>query len=224
MSQRTGETRGSQLWLQTAVNDHAAALDAAIVSASAGRIAGPLAWKSPLRADDYREYQDAEFLRRLDIKPPVRPLLDFWPSNGPHWDGLAVSPDRSVILVEAKAHPDEVTSECKATSPRSQAKIQASLRETQQALGIEESRDWTRAHYQYANRLAHLHFLRTINGVNAWLVFLYLVGDEGMGRPSRAEDWHPVERSIHDALGIRKLPAHVVSAYLDVRSLGVPTR
>ena len=46
-------------------------------------------WISPLASDDYREYQDAEFLRRIGLKQYVDGLAAFWPKGGAVWDGLA---------------------------------------------------------------------------------------------------------------------------------------
>ena len=46
--------------------------------------------------------------------------------------------------------------------------------------------DWSGTFYQYANRLAHLYLLHELNDVDAWLVFVYFVGDSRSGEVARA--------------------------------------
>jgi hypothetical protein len=60
---------------------------------------------------------------------------------------------------------------------------------------------WSAQYYQYANRLAHLSFLRE-QGVNAHLVFLYLTGDTEMRGPSTPEKWLVAIGAAHQALGL----------------------
>ena len=96
-------TKGSQRWLQWLVNEAPELLDQPIGL-------GPIEWRSPLRADDYAEYRDQAFLDLLDIRLPTRPLAFFWPRGGPQWDGLGRAASGEVILVEAKAHLNELYS------------------------------------------------------------------------------------------------------------------
>ena len=42
---------------------------------------------------------------------------------------------------------------------------------------VTSTTDWTKCFYQYANRLAHLYFLKELNGIDAALVFVYFTGD-----------------------------------------------
>ena len=50
------------------------------------------------------------------------------------------------------------------------------LERTKTALGVSSDRDWLHRHYQYANRLTILNFLRE-NGVATRLLLVYFVGD-----------------------------------------------
>jgi hypothetical protein len=90
-------TKGSLKWIQILVNEHPEVIDKAIGF-------GPVTWISPLRPDDYAEYWDDEFLRKLGLLPPEHPLDGFWPKGGPRWDVLGRNRAGAAILIEAKAH------------------------------------------------------------------------------------------------------------------------
>ena len=47
------------------------------------------------------------------------------------------------------------------------------LASAKEALGVPKDAPWDAPFYQYANRLAHLYFLRQLNGLDATLLFLY---------------------------------------------------
>ncbi len=68
---------------------------------------------------------------------------------------------------------------------------------------VNASRDWTTSYYQYANRLATLHFLRR-EQIGARLLLIYFVGDDFTGKkcPKDAQEWRPKLRIVHDALGL----------------------
>lgn len=111
----------------------------------------------------------------------------FWPlGSGIHnWDAvgwLHAGGTRELLLVEAKAHVGEITSECGATSTASQRRIRDAFAVVQAALGVTSGNDWTQRYYQFTNRLATLHFLNE-HGVPSRLLFVYFVGDRsGPGR------------------------------------------
>src|SRR6185312_8723006 len=135
--------RGSQRQVQTWVNEHAAELN----QGSSRRCPSSLpptqiTWRSPLRADEYREYADAAFLTRIGRPDLVAELARFWPSGGPVWDGLTTSQSaagaKGVILVEGKSYPAEIEGPgCQAgkagseASRQSRIKIASALRQTQ---------------------------------------------------------------------------------------------
>src|SRR3954468_12280315 len=95
--------KGSQRWIQLLANEAPDALNAAIGI-------GPITWLSPVASDDYAEYRDDAFLERLDITLPVRGLSSWWPRGGPQWDALGRAESGEVVLVEAKAHLNELYS------------------------------------------------------------------------------------------------------------------
>jgi len=216
-------TRGSRKWIQRAVNDYPNVLARAIAEASAGQIRGPIRWKSPLRHDGFAEYRDERALKLIGADLARRPLASFWPSGGPRWDALGVLDDGTLILVEAKARLGEEASALRATDPRSRELIATSLAETRAALGARDGADWTESYSQYANRLAHLHLLRDLNGLPAWLVFVSFAGDEEAGAPRR-EDFERVRREIHAKLGLgpHDVPG-VIHATVGTNELGAVT-
>ncbi len=201
--------KGSQKWLQWLVNDSPELFDQRI---GLGRID----WRSPLRADDFAEYRDQDFLDLLSIELPTRPLASFWPRRGPQWDALGRAPSGEVILVEAKAHVGELCSSMDASAESSRRQIKASLGETAQSLGVPSGHQWWKGFYQYANRLAHAHLLDRLNGIPVRLVFLYLVGDADVGGPTSRAEWQAEIHTVHAELGLATLPAFVTDVFIDV--------
>src|SRR5262249_19213035 len=138
-------------------------------------------WLSPLAGDDYAEYRDEAFLQRLGVAPKI-PLKTFWPARGPQWDALGRTTSGTALLVQAKAHIPELPSPpTKAAAKTSLALIASSLDQVKKTIGCGSSHDWAHLYYQYTNRLAHLYYLRTLNKLPAYLVFVYFVNDINIG-------------------------------------------
>lgn len=182
--------------------------------------AGAIEWRSPLRADAFAEYRDGDFLDRLRIVLPHRSLESFWPRGGPQWDGLAVTGSGGLVLVEAKAHLGELETRCQA-SPASRARIRAALAETAATAAAGWSGAWLDRYYQYANRLAHLHLLRHLNGLPAWLVFACFVGDDDMGGPASPAEWAAALGEVRRALRLTGGPLDpwVIDVFVDVAEI-----
>lgn len=204
-------TRGSLKWIQRAVNDRPFLL--------AHPALGPVEWLSPLAADDYAEYRDGAFLGRLGLSQFSSALDAFWPARGPQWDALGRSDD-TVVLVEAKAHLDELFSSCKA-GDASRRRIVASLDAVQAKLKAADGADWTQRFYQYANRLAHLWLLRS-NGIDVRLLLVGFLNDSDVKGPVCSEEWKAAYRMMDYALGLPRhhaLSAHILHVFPDVRDL-----
>lgn len=144
-------------------------------------------WLSPVHDEEYREYQDKGFMRKIGLSTYSNELVGkFWPKRGPVWDGLAKSSDGTILLFEAKAHISELFGGgMKAKSKDSCALIRKSLSETAKYIGAcYDAVSWTDTMYQTANRLAHLYFLNKILkekiGVKAKLVYLVFLNDESV--------------------------------------------
>ena len=154
------------------------------------------------------EDQDAELQGLEFLKPPPPAWNSYWPQTGrpPTWDAIgeaSINGTREWLLVEAKAHIGELASSTGA-SEDSQAIIQRAMEETQQAMGVDPGHDWLKGYYQYANRLAVLHFLRR-EGIPARLLFIYFWGDrpeEGPNWPQTENEWEPPLREMEKDLGL----------------------
>lgn len=210
--------KGSLKWMQALTSHMPHSVGSRLKSLVGLKETDHIDWLSPAPGDR-AEFRDREFLEQIGQVALAGKLADFWPGRGPQWDGLARC-GQKVILVEAKAHPAEMKSTC-AAGPESLPKIRASLEKAKQHFGGKASSDWTQGYYQYANRLAHLHFLRS-NGVDAHLVLIYFVNDREMGGPSSAAGWAPAIAEAHEALGLPQSSdrAGIHELFVDVKELG----
>ncbi|HEY7389042.1 MAG TPA: hypothetical protein VH640_11080 [Bryobacteraceae bacterium] len=213
--QSKGE-RGSQKWLQEAVNVNPMVLDRLILPHLSG--ASTLTWLSPLAADHYAEYRDAEFLGKIGASQLTIELANFWPDWGPQWDALARSERGEILMVEAKAHIDELCSKATQAGPVSRTKIEEALRETSSYLGAQLRASWSDLFYQLTNRIAHLYFLRK-HGLDAWLILVNFIGDGDMKGPMTAAEWEAAYEIVWYVLGLvkdHKLRRYIVDIYPSV--------
>ncbi len=217
--------RGSQRWLQLAVNRCPDVIDDAISKAMGLGKDESIEWRSPLESEDFIEYRDQAFLERLGLSPQRRKLSDFWPARGPVWDGLARTSAGRSLLIEAKSNIPEFDSSPTGASGRSLTKIRAALEETKSFLRITSETDWTNCFYQYANRLAHLYFLRELNGIDATLVFIYFTGDTTVPGvdPVSCDGWEAAIDLATNHLGVRStspwIRENVFDVFIDVDDL-----
>jgi hypothetical protein len=212
-------TKGSLKWIQRAVASNPNLLAAAIRDVGALQLGEQINWSSPRPDDGWAEYRDGDFLDRVG-HPELRPALTaFWPTRGPQWDALGRGSGGTVVLVEAKSHFGELTSSCQA-APESLAVIERSLAATKTAIGTGADADWLNGFYQYANRVAHLQFLRD-HMVPAVLVFVYFTNDREMGGPRSREEWEAGLLAVHRHLGFNadSNSAGIVSIYIDTETL-----
>lgn len=212
--------RGSQKWLQEFVNRYPELLNDTLWPRLHLGADDTIEWCSPLEEDGYAEYQDEAFLKRVSVSLEKRSLNSFWPCRGPVWDGLARISRGDIILVEAKAHVSELTSSCQA-GPQSQKLIRDSLAETAEFYNATSPQNWLHGHYQYANRLAHHYLLRHLNGIQAWLVFIYFINDCTMLGPDSVRGWQSAIEAADGYLGITRtrLEPFVVNVFLDVTTI-----
>ncbi len=181
---------GSQFQIQTYVNRRLEELDAAILGAlpDLAQCGPSLQWVSPLEEDRFIEYQDESFLAALGLLEFAGELAQFWPQGGPKWDALAKiqlshGGGCGVLLVEAKSYPKEMSSNGCLACEASRTRIVNSLEAARVWLRAEAA-DWTGPLYQYANRLAHLFFLRHVAGIPTWFVNVCFAGDPHSPTPA----------------------------------------
>ena len=212
--------KGSLKWIQILVNEHPTRLNKAIASELLFSNLN-IQWLSPLKSDRYAEYRDDSFLDLLGLGEFKSKLREFWPQRGPQWDSLGKGTDDGpYFLIEAKANIPEIMSGCSAKSERSIALIRKSLAETREYLGCKETELWENGFYQYVNRIAHLHFLRNICGVDARLVFVYFLNDP-THIPTSREEWAGALELQKSLLGLKnhRLKKFVAEIFIDVKEL-----
>lgn len=106
------------------------------------------------------------------------------------------------------------------TTPVNQLKLTHCV--TRPFLGVDPSIPWSGRLYQYANRIAHLYFLRELNNVPAFLVFLSFTGDSNMDGPGTEAEWKAAITLAKEILGLpktHKLSKYIVDVFIDVSML-----
>lgn len=114
---RSGKAnKGSQRLLQEYVTNKMERLNNYLLGSSPTLLAylsnKEIEWISPIASNNYYEYRD-DFLKPFyndsnKLVEATKQIREFWPKNGPQWDGLAVIKEENVpkglILIEAKAN------------------------------------------------------------------------------------------------------------------------
>ena len=149
------------------------------------RLKGNLVWldfpKDRNRLSLDREYRGIEFLKNKIDQSTFEKLRskwnEYWSPHGnlPNWDGIIFhenGDDKEWIIVEAKAHLEEIKS---VTKSGTNLNIRNAFAKTQKRFEIEICSDnWFGKYYQLANRLAFVSFLLD-NNINASLLYIYFL-------------------------------------------------
>ena len=208
-SEQSAAQRGSQRWLQIAVNRCPEIINSAIVNELGLCSSEKIEWLSPLGSDGFAEYRDEEFIEHLNVSLNNRSLKDFWPRKGPQWDGLARTSSGRRLLLEAKANIPEFDTNPTGATGTSLKKIKTALTETKEFLGVTSETDWFQCFYQYTNRLAHLYLLRERNNTQCLLGIRLLRKRPGRSVteiPFRGKRWEDRNRACHQASRHTSLP------------------
>ncbi|MCL5104234.1 MAG: hypothetical protein M1133_08980 [Armatimonadetes bacterium] len=154
------------------------------------------------------EHKGLEFLFGETADSLKEKWAQFWPQSGnsQNWDAvgwLRNGTQYELLLVEAKCHETELTSDCGAKERGGRSLIVKSLDEAKSAFGATKGAPWTGPYYQYCNRLAVLHFLRK-NQIPARLLFIYFTGDIMGSRncPVSEAGWEKILQVMYDHIGI----------------------
>jgi len=115
-----------------------------------------------------------------------------------------------------------VSSETKATG-KSLELIKKSLDGLKKYLKVNDKVDWSGTFYQYTNRLAHIYFLRKLNKLPAYLVFVYFIGDDSVSGPKSMEEWKAALTVMKSYLGLstHKLAKYMAEVFVDVKQIGL---
>lgn len=178
-------------------------------------------WKSPLESDNFAEYRDNDFLKRLEIDDKITfPLNQFWPVRGPQWDALGKS-NETVFLIEAKANIPEMVSPSSKATNQSLELINKSFDEVKEYLNIRNEIDWSKTFYQYANRVAHLYFLIEKNKIDAHLIFIYFIKDKSVNGTETIEEWKGAIKTMELYLGLshHKLKKYIHDIFIDIEQI-----
>ena len=207
---RIGDGYGSEWHLLRALANERAKRSRAVAQAT-GAIT--VEWLSaPVTSSGTtQEWEGVDFLGPDPAQ--MRRWAAFWPQRGSaqRWDAVARlhgPAGDEWLLVEAKAHVSELITRCKATAPASIAQIDRAFDATRQSVGADAvaSAVWRGAYYQYANRLAALHFLTHICDppMQARLLFMYFCGDSHprISGPTDATGWDATLTAQRQALGL----------------------
>jgi hypothetical protein len=205
--------------MRKAVNEHRDALNSRVASLFGWDPRDQIEWLSPIASDEYAEYYDEEFVERLGLTDLKVPLREFWPRSGPRWDGLGKTESGKVVIVETKAYIEEGVDYRSRAGAKSKRKIRASLARAKEAFGASSAAPWDAPFYQYANRLAHLCFLRHLNGSEAYLLFLYFADAPDVPNPCTEQEWQGAHRLTEKCLG---LGAHPFRKYVGTVIWSVP--
>lgn len=211
------DAKGSQGDIQRLVEHNPGLLTARVQTAFKLPQELQINWLSPV-PPNYVEYSDEDFLDVLGLSRDAIRLHDFWPKGGPHWDGLGRGTDGSIFLIEAKAHIGEIVSSPCDAEGEARSRITAQLERNKASLHAKKDIDWTAHFFQYANRLAHLHFLRFEAKASAFLIFLYFIGDTYVHGPTTADEWRGAVHLLHAFLGIgrTKLTPYMADIFIGV--------
>jgi len=171
------------------------------------------------------ELKGLEFLEGDEFRDLQKKWSEFWPlGRGIHnWDAvgwITAKGERELLLVEAKAHTDEIYSNCGAEGEKSKQIISNAFSRVKAALHVPAEKDWNTRYYQFTNRIAALYFLHS-NGIKARLLFIYFLGDRAKGKncPQTEQEWQQALQDQDDWVGIphgHELQNRIYKVFLNV--------
>ena len=135
----------------------------------------------------------------LEVDHPARTAWTWkWPQRGTPltWDAVGRVLIGNVwewLLVESKAHVDELNSWCKANEHGGRPRIREEFARVKASLGVSEDADWLDGYYQQCNRIAVLDHM-TAHDTPAHMLWIYFTGDRGSSN----------RKCPHDELGWRE--------------------
>ncbi|GGD26403.1 hypothetical protein [Flavobacterium orientale] len=215
-------TTRSEFWLRKLINEHSNLLNEYLLENKIISKKDIIEWLSPISNDDNAEYYDEEFLEKLKIdKNKLKiPLKEFWPSGGPRWDGIGKTNTNKYFLIEAKAHIEEaVDYGSGAKAIKSINLIEKSIEEAKNFYSNNQSAYWQKPFYQYANRLAHLYYLKELNELNAYVIFIYFCNAPDVVKPTSKEEWTGHIRTIEKVFALNGKCKNKVNFLIDTDKL-----
>ena len=221
-----GNGYGSECNLLRYLGRHRSRLDAAIMKTIPN--VSSVRWVD-FHFDPTCNWKDAErtALDFLDADHPARVAWTWaWPHRGTPitWDAVGavkVGEQWEWLLIESKAHLDELSSSCGARETHGRPLIREALNRVKKALGVDENHDWLDGNYQHCNRIAVLHHLVT-HAAPAHMLWIYFTGDWGNSRRTCPIDelgWREALAQQAESVGLPE--KHLLSSRLHTLFLPV---
>lgn len=110
---------------------------------------------------------------------------EYWPSPQPQWDAIGISKDGTIILVEAKAHPDEIDENGRNSTGDSGKSLKLIKKRIKETFGIDDSILYKK-YYQLTNRYCFLNKLLA-ESKKVELIYLYFINDVSYKPSSKAQ-------------------------------------
>jgi hypothetical protein len=156
--------------------------------------------------------RDAEW-KQLDFLPEATAARQawaaFWPQGGnvQNWDAVGaanVNGQDEWLLVEAKSHTAELSTQCGAAAHGGLQQITDAMTAAKAAFNVEPEYNWLTPYFQFCNRLAVLYFLTAVHNIAARLVFVYFCGDTFPSRncPVNEQAWQPTLANLQTTVGL----------------------
>ncbi len=117
--------------------------------------------------------------------------------------------------MEAKSHIPEICGGGCDAKGAARQRISDALTETKKALGVPHQAQWDGKLYQSANRYAHLHFLRALAGIEAYLVNIYFLNDPHSRTRTTVEEWERAIQDVQRQLGLATRPRYCADVFLE---------
>ena len=169
------------------------------------------------------EYEGIDFLPKSIQTKISKDWKAYWPQRGnaQNWDAvihcLPASQNANLkekwIIVEAKAHLQELKSNSGAKDIKSIEKINEAFNLTKQQFGIDVKINWLKDYYQLANRLAFINFMRN-NGIECSLLNIYFINGwpvESNKNVATKNDWKKAIDDEYQYLGVNSQAKKYIS-------------
>ena len=209
--------KGSRFWMQECINneDLLERLNKDILNAAdlSGIDLNVIEWLSPLADNNYKEYQLSQTflcenfgLENFDFS--------FWPKRGPQWDAIGIADDKTIILVEAKAHLGEWSSYLSSKNHDNTRLIKKAITEVFSDYGGDETKR-THGYYQLSNRIVFWHRFKQYNHPCV-LILLNFTNDRRF-KPTSEEDFSKKCKKVFlDLTGSVTPPEGIIPIYFNV--------
>lgn len=218
-------TKGSKFWMQIVVEEEN------LQKELNEKIGEDLRWISPLAGDneEFEEYELGCKVMRNELgisEADSKVIFSFWPRRQPQWDGLAISADgKTLYLVEAKAHLDELATKMSASNEESIRQITKSMKTVHDAYYEKGDFDaWLNEYYQLGNRLTFLKYLQNVRFEKIEKVRLILLNfvDDFTYKPTGIQEWQAhYEHVFRTMIDSKTAPEDVQVVYFEVGGRGM---